>query len=190
MSMRLRLIGMSLAALFLLGAVALYGLGSRTRVTPVATLSFRFDRILVLVLESYRSDKVDPAAIPSNLFLTKLAAENRFAMNYYGVWSASLPNYIAMIGGDTFNVTHNHGSCFDPAHEQKCNGLDAPNLVDQLEKAKIAWEGLFESSRAPVFWVRDFQATSHSMRRSTIPSSISKALRSTPPVSSNLSPSS
>jgi phosphatidylinositol-3-phosphatase len=66
-------------------------------------------------------------------------------VNYYGVWKPSLTNYIAMIGGDVFGVRDNRGSCFNPNHATKCNSVDAPNLVDQLEKAKIAWEGLFES---------------------------------------------
>jgi hypothetical protein len=107
--------------------------------------SSRFDRVIVLVLESYRSDEVDPAAISFNPFLTKLAGQNRVAVNYFGVWKPSLPNYIAMIGGDRFGVNNNRGSCFNPDHAAQCNSIDAPNLVDQLEAANIAWEGLFES---------------------------------------------
>jgi len=112
---------------------------------PTASPPVHFDRIVLLVLESYRSDKVDPASIPGNPFLTKLASENRFAANYFGVWKPSLPNYLAMIGGDTFDVSNNHASCFGPDPGKSCNSIDAPNLVDQLEKADISWEGLFES---------------------------------------------
>jgi hypothetical protein len=103
---------------------------------------------VIIVLENYRSDKVDPSAIGSeqfNPFLNKLARENRFETNYFGVWKPSLPNYIAMIGGDFFGVSHDAESCFNPDHQKPCNGFDAPNLVDQLEEAHIAWEGLFES---------------------------------------------
>jgi hypothetical protein len=66
-------------------------------------------------------------------------------LNYFGVWSPSLPNYIAMIGGDLFGVGDDANSCFNPGPSKPCNGFDAPNLVDQLEEAHIAWEGLFES---------------------------------------------
>ena len=142
--MRLRSIRFALAAgIGLAGAIGLHAIWLRPDHAPSAPSS-HLDRIIVLVLESYRSDEVDPASIASNPFLTKLAAQNRVAVNYYGVWKPSLPNYIAMIGGDVFGVRNNLGSCFNPDHATKCNGVDAPNLVDQLEAANIAWEGLFE----------------------------------------------
>jgi phosphatidylinositol-3-phosphatase len=115
----------------------------------VSALSpYHFDRVVIIVLENYRSDKVDPSAIgPEQFtpFLNKLARENRLELNYFGVWRPSLPNYIAMIGGDFLGVSHDAESCFNPDHKNPCYGFDAPNLVDQLEEAHIAWEGLFES---------------------------------------------
>ena len=142
--MRFRLIGFALAAgIGLAGAIGLYANWLRPDHAPPAPSS-HLDRIIVLVLESYRSDEVDPASIASNPFLTKLAAQSRVALNYYGVWKPSLPNYVAMIGGDVFGIRDNLGSCFNPDHPTKCNSVDAPNLVDQLERANIAWEGLFE----------------------------------------------
>jgi hypothetical protein len=143
--MRLRLIGFALAAVVgLAGVIGLYTMWLRPDYAPPAPSS-HLDRIIVLVLESYRSDEVDPAAIAYNPFLTKLAAQNRVEMNYYGVWKPSLPNYVAMIGGDTFGIRTNAGSCFNPDHTKECNSVDAPNLVDQLEAANITWEGLFGS---------------------------------------------
>jgi hypothetical protein len=50
-----------------------------------------------------------------------------------------------MIGGDTFGISNNQGSCFNPNHAMSCHSIAAPNLGDQLEAADIAWEGLFES---------------------------------------------
>ena len=149
--MRLRSIGFALAAgMGLAGAIGLHAIWLRPDHAPPVPSS-HLDRIIVLVLESYRSDEVDPASIASNPFLTKLAAQNRVAVNYYGVWKPSLPNYIAMIGGDVFGVRNNLGSCFNPDHATKCNGVDAPNLVDQLEAANIAWEGLFELMPSAAF---------------------------------------
>ena len=143
--MRLRSIGFALAAgMGLAGAIGLHAILLRPDHAPPAPSS-HLDRIIVLVLESYRSDEVDPASIASNPFLTTLAAQNQVAVNYYGVWKPSLPNYLAMIGGDVFGIHNNRGSCFNPAPPTRCNGVDAPNLVDQLEAANIAWEGLFEA---------------------------------------------
>jgi phosphatidylinositol-3-phosphatase len=146
--MRLRFIGLALAAAgALAGVVGLYAMGLRPLAPPAP--SSHLDRIIVLVVESYRSDEVDPEAIASNPFLTKLAAQNRVAVNYYGIWKPSLPNYIAMIGGDVFGIHNNRGSCYNPDHRGDCNSVDAPNLIDQLEAANIAWEGLFESMPRP-----------------------------------------
>lgn len=143
--MRLRLIAVVLAAASgLAGAIVLYAVWLRPHYAPPVPPS-HLDRIIVLVLENYRSDEVNPAAIASNPFLTKLAAENRIELNYYGVWKPSLPNYIAMIGGDVFGIHNNLGSCFNPDHVKSCDSVDAPNLVDQLEAANIMWEGMFES---------------------------------------------
>ena len=154
--MRLRLIGFALAAgISLAGAIGLHTIRSRPDHAPPAPSS-HLDRIIVLVLESYRSDEVDPASIASNPFLTKLAAQNRVAVNYYGVWKPSLPNYIAMIGGDVFGIDDNRGSCFNPDPTRECNSVDAPNLIDQLEAANIAWEGLFESMPGPGFMGEKF----------------------------------
>src|SRR5262245_25770597 len=108
--MRLRPTGLVLAAVVILAsAIGLYVVRLRhDHTSPV--LSSHLDRIIVLVLESYRSDEVDPKNIARNPFLTKLAAQNRVAINYYGVWKPSLPNYLAMIGGDTFGISNNQGS--------------------------------------------------------------------------------
>jgi phosphatidylinositol-3-phosphatase len=147
--MRPRPAGLVLVAVVVLASAIGWYLVRHDHTSPVS--SSHLDRIIVLVLENYRSDEVDPEKIAYNPFLTKLAAQNRVAVNYYGVWKPSLPNYLAMIGGDTFGINDNHGSCFNPDHATSCHSIDAPNLVDQLEAAHIAWEGLFESMPATGF---------------------------------------
>src|SRR5262245_56742650 len=154
--MRLRLIGFAVAAVVSVTVViGFYAVWLRANLTPPGPTS-HLDRIIVLVLESYRSKTVDPAAIAHNPFLTKLAAQNRVAVNYYGVWNPSLPNYLAMIGGDWFGVSDNRDSCFNPDHAESCHSIDAPNLVDQLEAANISWEGLFESMPSVGFLGKKF----------------------------------
>ena len=88
--MRPRLIGLTVAAVVGFAVAIFYAVGLRTNLTPPVPSS-HLDRIIVLVLESYRSDAVDPAKIASNPFLTKLAAQNRVAVNYYGVWKPKPP---------------------------------------------------------------------------------------------------
>jgi hypothetical protein len=143
----LRLIGLAVSALAVV-AIAIFS-DAVPRAKPSDTTSAsRLDRIVIIVLENHRSDTVDPSAVgPEEFtpFLNKLARDNRFATNYFGVWRPSLPNYLAMIGGDTFGVSDNAHSCFSPSHKEGCHSIDAPNLVDQLEEAQIAWEGLLES---------------------------------------------
>jgi hypothetical protein len=130
--------GFAIAGLLGLVCVgASYATARRPADAPFAPPS-HLDRVVIIVLENYRSHHFTP-------FLSKLASENRFATNYFGVWRPSLPNYIAMIAGDFFGVSDDAESCFNSEHQEPCNGFDAPNLVDQLEKAHIAWEGLFES---------------------------------------------
>jgi phosphatidylinositol-3-phosphatase len=160
--MRLRLMGVAVAAAIgLVGTAVFYAMIPGPKPMPPAPPS-HLDRIVIIVLENYRSDKVDPSQIESeqlNPFLNKLARENRVETNYFGVWNPSLPNYIAMIGGDFFGVSNDAESCFNPDH-QNCHGFDAPNLVDQLEEAHIAWEGLFESMPSAGFLGTRFPADS------------------------------
>jgi len=135
------------AAIGFVGTTAFYAMTPQPQTVPPAPPS-HLDRIVIIILENYRSHKVDPSVIGSeefNPFLNKLARANRVAIDYFGVWSPSLPNYIAMISGDFFGVSVDAESCFNPDHKKPCNGFDAPNLVGQLEEAHIAWEGLFES---------------------------------------------
>jgi hypothetical protein len=161
--MRLRLMGFAVAAAIGVAGVAVfYAMGPRPN-SALQVASSHLDRIIIIVLENYRSDKVDPSAIgpeQNTPFLNKLARENRVALNYFGVWSPSLPNYIAMIGGDLFGVGDNADSCFNPDANKPCNGFDAPNLVDQLDEAHIAWEGLFESMPSVGFLGAKFPADS------------------------------
>ena len=100
--MRLRLVGVAVvAAIGLVGGAGYYAMASRPKTVPPAPPSY-LDRIVIIVLENYQSNKIEPAENglgQLNPFLNRLATENRLAMNYFGVWKPSLPNYIAMIGG-------------------------------------------------------------------------------------------
>ena len=79
-------------------------------------------------------------------YITQLATSYGLETYYFGATHPSLPNYITMIAGDYFGIQDDNDSCFNPTPAtSSCDSVDAPNLVDQLEKKHISWEGLFES---------------------------------------------
>jgi len=98
-----------------------------------------FGHIIVVVLENKEFGRI--VGSESAPYLNQLAAEYGLATRFYGVSHPSLPNYLAMIGGDTFGVRDDCLGCFQAA----------PNLVDQLEAKGITWKGYFESMPRPCF---------------------------------------
>jgi phosphatidylinositol-3-phosphatase len=83
---------------------------------------------LVVVIEENRSVE-DIIGSPDAPRLNALARRGVQLTNYFAVTHPSQPNYIAMTSGGTQGIRDNCGSCV----------VDVPNLVDQLEQAKISW---------------------------------------------------
>jgi len=98
-----------------------------------------FDHVYVVVLENHDFD----AALYSGAspFLLSLSRAQGLATHYSGVTHPSLPNYIAMIAGDEFDVRDDAPSCFasDLRSGQSCHRLVGDSLVDQLEAAGLDW---------------------------------------------------
>jgi hypothetical protein len=161
--MRLQSLGVALlATMGIACAFGIYGLASRSTLSPPPRVS-HLDRIVIIVMENFKRDEVDPNHIGPEQFtpyLNGLGAHNRVALNYFGVTHPSLPNYVAMIAGDFFGISNNNDSCYTPDHDKDCNGVDAQNLVDQLEAANISWEGLFESMPSAGFLGAKFPSES------------------------------
>jgi hypothetical protein len=76
---------------------------------------------------------------PQAPFLNRLAAKGALLTSYFAITHPSLPNYIAMVSGDTQGITSDCGGC----------NVDAPNLADQLEAAGISWKAYMEDLPAP-----------------------------------------
>jgi phospholipase C len=74
-------------------------------------------------------------------YVNALARRYAVAGRYYAIRHPSLPNYLALIGGSTFNVTSNCTSC----------SVDATNLVDQLDGARVSWKAYMEDMPAPCY---------------------------------------
>jgi phosphatidylinositol-3-phosphatase len=100
----------------------------------------RPSRVAVLVLENRSYDEV--IGNPKAPYLNALARRYALATDYYAIGHPSLPNYIALIGGSTYEI------------RSDCNGCDveARSLVGQLDAAGLSWKAYFEdltSNRRP-----------------------------------------
>jgi hypothetical protein len=94
-------------------------------------------RIIVVVEENHSFDQITGS--PDAPFFSRLASQGTQLTAYFAITHPSLPNYIAMISGDTQGITSDCGDC----------NVDAPNLVDELEQAGISWKAYMEDLPAP-----------------------------------------
>lgn len=112
--------------------------------SPTATATFRplvpnFSYVVMIVLENREFGSViGKSTWP---VVNRWAQEHTLLTQYYAIMHPSLPNYLAMIGGDTFGINTNCTDCF----------VDAPTLVDQLEASGRSWKGYFEDMPRPCY---------------------------------------
>jgi len=92
-----------------------------------------FSHIFLLLLENKEFNRVFRS--PGAPYLNALAAEYGLASQYYAVAHPSLPNYLALLGADTFGVASNYRACYQ----------SAASLPDQLEAHGRTWKAYFES---------------------------------------------
>lgn len=113
--------------------------------TPTATatpipLVPHFDHIVVIVFENKEFGTViDNPDMPA---FNKLAKDYTLLTQFYAVIHPSLPNYIAMIGGDTFGIDTNCNGCF----------IAAPSLPDLIETGGRTWRTYQEDMPEPCFF--------------------------------------
>jgi phosphatidylinositol-3-phosphatase len=69
------------------------------------------------------------------------ASQYTLLTQYYGVTHPSLPNYIALIGGDTFGITSDCEDCF----------INATSLPDLIEASGRTWRTYQEALPQPCF---------------------------------------
>lgn len=131
------------AALLVLGAgaaaVALIG-GSGSSSPPVATGGVpALDHVAIVVMENRERGQVIGA--PNAPWITKEAQASAQATHMYAIGHPSLPNYLALTGGDTFGIHDDCTSCH----------VDAQNIVDQLETAGVSWRAYMEGMPHPCY---------------------------------------
>jgi len=69
------------------------------------------------------------------------AKESTLLTQYYAITHPSLPNYLALFGGDTFGITSDCENCF----------VNANNLADQIEASGRTWRAYFQDMPHPCF---------------------------------------
>lgn len=127
--------------LLLFGLVAYRSLSGEASIPAHAASSVQqvpnFDHIVIITFENKEYEKIiDNPLMPAyNLY----ALGNTVLTQYHAVAHPSLPNYIAMIGGDTFGIHTTCDDCF----------VNAPSLPDLVEASGRTWKAYQEDMQAP-----------------------------------------
>lgn len=93
--------------------------------------------VVLIVMEN----KEQPQVIGSKdaPYLTRLARRQGLAVDSFAIRHPSLPNYIALISGQTQGITDDCTDC----------AANAPNIAGQLEQANLTWRAYLEGLPAP-----------------------------------------
>jgi len=118
----------------------------------------RYDHIFVIILENHTTDEIiGSAAAPQ---LTALAKEYGFASNFFAERHPSEPNYVALVGGDTFGISDDDAFYCKPGLSKwGCEKSSRTGYVDhtvpgdslatQFDSAGLSWKGYFEDIPEP-----------------------------------------
>lgn len=106
--------------------------------TPVPLVP-NFEHVVIVVFENKEFGTV--IGSPKMPYFNQLAQSDTLLTQLYAVTHPSLPNYLAMIGGDTFGINFDCTSCI----------VDAPSLADQIEASGRTWKTYQEDMPSPCF---------------------------------------
>ena len=109
------------------------------RPTAATTAIPSFSHVFEIVMENEDYNSVIGSS--SAPYINSLVQQYGLATRFYATRHPSLPNYLALTGGDTFGITSDCTTCF----------VNAPNIVDQLEGAGKSWKAYMESMPSPCF---------------------------------------
>ena len=116
--------------------------------TPISTVTAtaipkplipNFDQIVILIFENKEFGTV--IGNPDMPNFNRLANDYTLLTQFYAVTHPSLPNYIAMIGGDTLGIDSNCTDCF----------VNATSLPDLIENSGRTWKTYQEDMPEPCF---------------------------------------
>ena len=106
--------------------------------TP-APLVPNFQHIVIIMFENKEFGSV--IGNPQMPTYNKLAQEYTLLTQYYAIQHPSLPNYIALMGGDTFGIDNNCSDCF----------INERSLPDLIEESGRTWKTYQEDMPEPCF---------------------------------------
>ena len=95
--------------------------------------------VFLIVMENKEYDQVIGNA--NAPYLNRLASQYAVADDYYAVTHPSLPNYLALFGGDTYGIRSDCTDCF----------VNQTNLADALDAAGKTWKSYQEGLPGPCF---------------------------------------
>lgn len=96
----------------------------------------QYDHVFLIVDENHNYNQIIGNSNAPQI--NALAGDYGVATRYTSVGDPSLPNYIAMLGGNTFGVSDDDPYFF-PGHTS-----NQPNLMSQLEGAGKSWKGYYQ----------------------------------------------
>ena len=98
-----------------------------------------FDHIVIIIFENW--DLEESLSDPLMPNFNKLANDFTLLTQYYGVKHPSLPNYIALMSGETFDITENCTDCF----------FNVTSLPDLIEASGRTWKTYQEDMPEPCY---------------------------------------
>ncbi len=110
--------------------------------TPIPTpkpLIPSFDHIVILIFENKEFATV--IGNPDMPNLNRIARDYTLLTQFYAVTHPSLPNYLAIIGGDTFGISSDCTKCF----------VSSPSLPDLIEASGRTWKTYQEDMPEPCY---------------------------------------
>jgi acid phosphatase len=99
-----------------------------------------FSHVIIILFENHEFGVVagNTRQMP---YFNQLAAENVLLTQFYAISHPSLPNYIALIGGDTLGITTDCQTCY----------VNGTNLPDLIEAAHRTWKTYQEDMPSACF---------------------------------------
>jgi hypothetical protein len=94
-----------------------------------STLAQTWERIFVMMFENHGWHQIE-----GNPYWEAISESGITLSDFYGITHPSQPNYVAQLGGDTFNCNS----------DAPTNISATPNLVDLLEAKSISWKSYQE----------------------------------------------
>lgn len=101
----------------------------------------QYDHVFLIIMENEGLKQI--MGNQDAPILNALAKDYGLATNYTGVGDPSEPNYVGMLGGDTFGISDDDPYWF-PNHT-----VNASNLMSQLDGAGKTWRGYFQNMPYP-----------------------------------------